>query len=394
MVSEENTENQNNKPTGGAEKKSSGPVKRRRRPYREWKKKSPVTKDTKSSGEGTDKKEEPKSTPVAEKKTVQKKSYHNRRGTGNRRPKQRTTRFQDDSVFEGMVEIDFSNFFFQEQAKILSQFNGEIPAGMRQMKSPGIDTKIARERIVSAIKEAVLLSGKKMIYMGISGGVDSAVAAALAMAALGRDKVRFVHFIEMEKSAPTRARADLISRGLKNHLEMHDLRPRLQGVVNGSNLAEKKKKITRARTLALYELAEANQALVMGSMNKTKRLLGYGTRFGDLAYDLNPLEDVYFSQLIEMARVLNVPKVIREQSLVVEEAHRPKQNVDAVWKEIDYYLYQMVDMRFALSHLKKLGMAEEKLLWLYQCMRTAMIAGNPAPEVSMSEATIPSAVGF
>ncbi|MCD4813672.1 NAD(+) synthase [bacterium] len=433
MLEEGQSERKPNTPSG--EKKPAGATKRRRRPYREWRKKPLVPKDgntgltakqpskaprpmsapekarsvphPRPAMENTA--SPPRSNPVPEKaasaprpvqrdekKPVQRKSYHNRGGTANRRPKQRTDRFQDFSAFEGIVEMDFSNLFFQEHAQAIKSFTGEVPVGLRNLKFPGVDTKVARERIVAFIKEQFEHSGKQSVCLGISGGLDSAVTAALVMAALGREKVRFVHFIETEKSAATRARADLISRGLKNQLAMHDLRPRLQNsFTNGSGLVgEKKKKIARVRMLALYELADANNALVIGSMNKTKRLLGYGTRFGDLAYDINPLEDVYLSQLIELARVLNVPKVIQEQSLLVEAPYRTSRSAELVWKEVDYYLYQIADVRISLAHLRKIGMDENKLLWIYHCMQNAVRAGRLAPRVDLTDATIPRSGGL
>jgi NAD+ synthase len=144
---------------------------------------------------------------------------------------------------------------------------------------------------------------------------------------------------------------------------------------------------------ALYELARNKGALVAGGVNKSKILLGIGTEHGDLAYQFNCLGDLYQCQVLEMARVYQLPTIIIDRLLKVQgpDGQTLIQAVERTIQELDYYLYQIMDARISLAHLQKLGLEEEKLLWIYRRLRTYAFHRALPPQAEVVSAYIPRA---
>jgi len=292
--------------------------------------------------------------------------------------------------------FDFTTALIHADADMVRRFTGNLSTGLKGLKFPGLNPQVARTYLIQFVREQVEQAGVKSVIMGISGGLDSAVVAYLLIEALGRASVHFVHFIETDRSSLIRARADLITRALRCHLEMYDLRPILKLVFSQNpkaSLPARKKRIARERMAALFDLAENKNARVIGSVNKTKFLLGFGTEFGDLAFAFNPIGDLYQTQVLEMARYMNIPKIILENVLKAfgPDGHPWQQNIERMWKEIDYYLYQIVDARISLSHLQKLGMHEEKLFWIYRHIRESAFQRVLPPLADVASAYVPRA---
>ncbi len=273
------------------------------------------------------------------------------------------------------------------------------PGGIKSLKFPGLDTGRVRARLVTFIREATEHAGRSKAVLGLSGGVDSAVVASLLVEALGRERVCLFFFIEADKTGHERSRADLTARLLRCSLEVQDLRPAVKTLVSrpgnptGRNW---KDRLARVRMAALYNLAEMRQAVIVGSVNKTKRWLGAATPHGDLAYDFNPIGDLYQTQVVELARALRVPKPVMERERSVPYGQQPAsgQKSAATWREVDYYLYQMLDVKISLSHLQKIGVNQEKLRWLYQQVRNSAGHRQPAPTADLQSAYVPRSGGM
>ncbi|MEW6517717.1 MAG: NAD(+) synthase [candidate division FCPU426 bacterium] len=265
-----------------------------------------------------------------------------------------------------------------------SRLEGDI----KTLKFPGLDSGQARASLIQFIQEQMERAGVRNVVLGLSGGLDSAVAANLLVEALGRERVHMVFYAEGERSNQDRGRAGLVARFLKSPLDIHDLRPVLHaGMPDWERLSssERQPQVARLRAAYLYHQAQHRKALVAGSVNKTKCWVGGLGRHAELACDFNLLGDLYQSQVLELARALNVPRV------VTDHAQQPGNGRTTVraWKEIDYYLYQVLDVRVSLSHLQRLGVHEEKLRWVYHRIRESAGLRQPAPIPDNQRAYVP-----
>ncbi|MCK5218319.1 NAD(+) synthase [bacterium] len=246
--------------------------------------------------------------------------------------------------------------------------------GIRELKFPGLDAAQARKNLVQYVRDQREHSGCKNAVLRLDGGLDSSVVAGLLTEAMGSKHVHLVYFIQSDRHSMEHARAVLAARCLGCYLEIRDIRPPVDKVLAGHGAVSETRKMqfaARAGMATLYDIAETKEARVVGGLNKTKWLLGYGITHGDLAYDFNLLGGLYRSQVLELAKALHVPKEILEKAKQTHLADvLPKEKpADLDWEEVDYYLYQMVDVRLALSYVYTLGADKEKLSWIYRRLR-------------------------
>ncbi len=251
-------------------------------------------------------------------------------------------------------------------------------ASPRALRFPGLNTTLAKHEILEAIKTVFEESGLESIHLALSGGLDSAVTAGLTAEAVGRKHLRLIHFLEAERPVVEKSRAELIAKYLGISLVVHDCRQLVQNHMNNlktSSSAVRHRLLCRERMTALVTAAEHEHGLVISGINKTKWMLGLTVPYGDMAGVLNPIGDLYHSQLLELAKAINVPKVIldyAQKATVVPKQHAGEA-LNLTWKEADLYLYQMVDAKWSLAYLMNLGTEEEKVKALYQQLRASAL---------------------
>ncbi len=172
----------------------------------------------------------------------------------------------------------------------------------------------AQQVISIFLKHHVSLAEAKGVVVGMSGGLDSSVTAKLAVDALGPDMVLAV--LMPESTTPDECMAD--AREMADAWHIHVENVRMNDIVNStartlkvsdpSQLGNIK---SRARMIALYNLAAGRKFLVLGTGNKSELLTGYFTKWGDGASDLCLLGDLYKTQVRELAARIGIPdKVI------------------------------------------------------------------------------------
>ncbi|MCJ7765678.1 MAG: NAD+ synthase [Thiovulaceae bacterium] len=164
--------------------------------------------------------------------------------------------------------------------------------------------------LVRFLDDEVRKTGLDSVVLGLSGGIDSAVVAVLAHRAFG-DNLLCVKMPSHYSSQSSLDDADALVEKFKMRAITRDISPLLRAYEKDemSNL-RKGNFSARMRMATLFDLSAEEGALVLGTSNKSELLLGYGTVFGDLASAVNPIGDLYKSELFALARYLDVPESI------------------------------------------------------------------------------------
>ncbi|HEY3176259.1 MAG TPA: NAD+ synthase [Candidatus Polarisedimenticolia bacterium] len=213
-----------------------------------------------------------------------------------------------------------------------------------------LNPRIVEEVLTGFIAEETRRAGMKRVVVGLSGGIDSALAACLAARALGAGGVIAV-LLPHGLSHPSSARdaLDLASR-LRLKTETFDITPMVEAYFGSDPKADRLRrgnKMARERMSILYDRSRVHEALVLGTSNKTELLLGYGTIHGDMASSLNPIGDLYKTQVRQLAQHLKVPAAILRK---VPTADLWPQQTDEgelgfPYEDLDRLLHLLVDQR-------------------------------------------------
>jgi len=170
------------------------------------------------------------------------------------------------------------------------------------------------------IRDTLAAAGAERVVVNISGGVDSAVTAALALQAIGPQRLFVATMPYGESSASAVEHAMLLVEALQiphDQVVRIDIKSAVDALAQQAVVPDRVRLgniMARVRMIYLFDLAKRLGALVCGTENRTEHYLGYFTRFGDSASDLEPIRDLYKTQVWALARALNLPPPIIEQA--------------------------------------------------------------------------------
>lgn len=187
------------------------------------------------------------------------------------------------------------------------------------LKRSGGDQKIKglqtppEEKIADFIKQKVKEAGAKGAVIGISGGIDSAVVAVIAKKALG-EKIFFLS-LPFSKKNPFKKNISALKKSLKAEaveIPIEDIfNAMAKRLSKGSDLARGNLQ-SRIRMAILYHYAGSNNYLVLGTTNRSEMEIGYFTKYGDGGADIEPIADIYKTDLYPIAKRIGVPQEILE----------------------------------------------------------------------------------
>lgn len=216
--------------------------------------------------------------------------------------------------------------------------------------------------ITAFVARHVEAAGAQGLVLGASGGLDSAVVAALAVRTLGRRKVLCV-LMPAPGSDPkdeAHARLSCKSLGLKPILRpigpiVEGLERSLAGKPDRAVLGNAK---ARARMMVLYTEAQQRGFLVCGTGNKSELLTGYFTKHGDGGVDLQPIGDLYKTQVRALARHLGVPRPIlaKPPSAGLHPGQTDEQEMGLSYEQLDAILRGMELNHAAEAIVRKTGL--------------------------------------
>jgi NAD+ synthase len=247
--------------------------------------------------------------------------------------------------------------------------------------------------LVRFIKDGVTNSGFTRAVLGLSGGVDSAVVAALAANALGPENVLGILMPHRQSSAAATddALAVVGATGIRH--EKVDITPIVDGFLEAAGATERVRSgnvMARARMIVLYDRSARDASLVLGTSNKTEIMLGYGTLHGDLASALNPIGDLYKTYLWQLAEHLGVPERIVRKAPTADlwEGQTDEAELGFTYREADRLLYLMVDERRSDEELAAAGFSPEFVAGVRDRVRRFQFKRQPPVIAKVGQRTV------
>lgn len=205
-----------------------------------------------------------------------------------------------------------------------------------------INPKLEKEKIINFLKSVQKKTGINKVVVGLSGGIDSTTVHYLLKKAYKLENIIGV-------SLPYTSIKPIVDKfkveGLIPNLVSS---PSLEKIRLGNIMA-------RVRMIILFDLAKKHNALVCGTENKSEKLLGYFTRFGDAASDIEPISHLYKTQIYQLAKYLKVPEKIIQQSPTAGlwDGQTDESEFGFTYEEADQVLYLYHDRSIDIKKVKK-----------------------------------------
>ncbi|MBL6961901.1 MAG: NAD+ synthase [Anaerolineales bacterium] len=228
------------------------------------------------------------------------------------------------------------------------------------MSDLSINTDLARKILTGFIKSELNRVGFTRAVVGLSGGIDSALSCVLAAEAIGKENVLAVRMPYKASSQDSLDHAQLVIEkfGVQSLTipitEMADpliaLDPEMSKTRKGNIMA-------RCRMIVLYDQSESFGGLVIGTGNKTEILLGYSTIYGDAASAINPIGDLYKTQVRQLSRALGIPEEIVDKAPSADlwANQTDEDELGFTYEDVDRLFYLLIDQRYRLEECVEAG---------------------------------------
>ncbi|PRX30406.1 NAD+ synthase [Orenia metallireducens] len=205
------------------------------------------------------------------------------------------------------------------------------------------DYKLITEKLVVWIQQKVKEAGCKGAVVGLSGGIDSSVTAALCKKAFPENTLGLI--MPCESNPEDQKDAKLLAEKFEIEYKKIDLASVFNSMLDVVDLVDDQKLSLanikpRLRMTTLYYYASLNGYLVVGTDNRSELKLGYFTKFGDGGIDLAPLGNLVKSEVREVARVLGVPEKIitKAPSAGLWAGQTDESELGITYEEVDNYI--------------------------------------------------------
>jgi NAD+ synthase len=256
-----------------------------------------------------------------------------------------------------------------------------------------IDPALTRQVLSAFLRTEIRRHGFDRGVVGLSGGLDSALACYLAAEALGPQNVLAVRMPYRTSSEDSLTHAQMvidatgvaaITIPISDMVDsLFEQQPQADAIRRGNAMA-------RARMIVLYDQSSAFGGLVVGTSNKSEILLGYTTLYGDAACALNPLGDLYKTQVRQLARAVSVPEVILAKPPTADlwAGQTDEGELGFTYAEVDRLLYLMVDLRYTADECSAAGFRPQFVQAVGERLRRYHFKRIPPPIAKVSARTV------
>lgn len=224
-----------------------------------------------------------------------------------------------------------------------------------------LDYNAIEEKLVTFLRAETAKAGFERVVVGLSGGVDSATVAVLCKKAFGANMLAVMlpsdttNPVHMSHALGLCEKFDIEAEhvSIKNMLHAYPLE--FKTTLRKGNMA------ARLRMTVLYDISARDRSLVVGTSNKSEIILGYGTLFGDTACAINPIGQLYKTQVFALARHLGVTEEIinKAPSADLWEGQSDEEELGFKYKDLDAAMFDMFDKKLSSAELAANGHSEE-----------------------------------
>jgi NAD+ synthase len=214
-----------------------------------------------------------------------------------------------------------------------------------------INTDLARKILTGFLHTEITRTGYQHAVINLSGGLDSALSCFLAAEALGPQNVLAIRLPYRTSSRDSLEDAQKVidATGVQSiTVEITEMVDPLFAKFPDMDNVRKGNIMARQRMIVLYDQSVAFRGLAVGTGNKTEILLGYTTLYGDSANALNPIGDLYKTQVRQLSRAMGVPQSILDKAPSADlwAGQTDEGELGFTYAEVDQLLYLLVDQRF------------------------------------------------
>lgn len=256
-----------------------------------------------------------------------------------------------------------------------------------------LNLPLTEEILHSFIRNEVHKFGFTRAVLNLSGGIDSALSAYLAAGALGPENVLalLLPYRESNPDSQTDAEAVVADLGIPSKLlEITPLVDPYFAEFAEMDVKRRGNVMARARMIVLYDQSVAFDSLPLGTSNKTELLLGYSTLHGDMASAVNPIGDLYKTQVRQLSRHLGIPQPIIEKppSADLWPGQSDEGELGFAYEDVDHVLYLLVDERYRPEELIAAGFERQFVEDVTRVVQAMQYKRRPPVIAKLSQRTI------
>ncbi len=247
--------------------------------------------------------------------------------------------------------------------------------------------------LINFIRSEILRFGYKKGILGLSGGLDSAVTACLCASALGEKNVIGLIMPYGASFKQDVKDAHAVASKLRIKTRTIDILPCIDAYFEQFPTEDnilKGNKMARERMSILYDFSAREEALIIGTSNKTELLLGYGTIHGDMACAINPLGDLYKTQVRLLGKYLKIPENVLKKAPTAGlwPGQSDEAELGLAYDEMDKILFQLVDKRKSPNEIISAGYKKRSVDRILQMIKKSEFKRTMPPIAKISERTI------
>lgn len=247
-----------------------------------------------------------------------------------------------------------------------------------------LDTNKVITQLTDFISSEINKAGFSKAVLGLSGGIDSALVAFLTAKAIGKENLLGIRLPYKTSSQASLDHAQLVidALGIPNKtIPVTPMADALIDQIPDMDALRKGNIMARCRMITLFDQSADWRGLVMGTGNKTEILLGYTTLFGDSACAINPVGDLYKTQVRQLSRALGVPQAIIDKAPSADlwSGQTDEKELGFSYDDVDQLLYHIVDLGETPDQVEKAGFAPEFVTAVSKRIRANHFKRVPAP---------------